>query len=153
MLAAGLLFIHLVCFAGYLGAGFAQTQLMARSAAAGLSADVRADRERLAAGIVTKIELPAILGSVMSGIGFVVQNPAVMRFGWLHAKLLCVFLLLFLSHAEMFNARKIVKLRTSGGADTEDAIAFRKKQHAMMGRVGALAVIAILVCVTFVRLR
>jgi uncharacterized membrane protein len=150
MLAAALLFIHLVSFAAYLGAGFAQTQMIKSSRSKDISPDVRADREKLAASITTKIELPAIMGSILSGIGFAVQNPAVMKFGWLHGKLLCVFLLLVLSHAEMFNARKIVKARAAGGKD--DEIEARKKRHEIFGTVGALLVVALLVLVTFVRL-
>ncbi len=100
MVASALLLIHLVAFAAYLGAGFAQLQLMKRSRTA--TPEVRADHERLAAGIITKIELPAIMGSIASGIGFVMQNPAVMKLGWLHGKLACVLLLAILSHAEMF---------------------------------------------------
>ncbi len=149
---AALLLVHLVSFAAYLGAGFAQTQLMNRSRKEGIPDEVRADRERLAAAVAAKIELPAIMGSVVSGIGFVVQNPAVMKFGWLHAKLLCVLLLLLLSHAEMFNARRIVTLRAAGGDGARDEIAVRKKRHDVMGRIGALLVVAILVLVTFVRL-
>ena len=80
-----------------LGAGFAQLQLMKRSKATSLAPEVRADREALAAAIVTKIELPAIFGSIASGIGFIAQNPSVLKFGWLHAKLMVVLLLAGLS--------------------------------------------------------
>src|SRR5688572_1194116 len=99
---------------------------MKRSRADGMADEVRADREAMAAAIITKIELPAIVGSIASGIGFVLQNPAVMKYGWLHAKLLCVVLLLFLSHAEMFNARKIVKARTRGDESARAEIEARK---------------------------
>lgn len=149
MVASALLFVHLVSFAAYLGAGFAQTQMLKRSRAAGLSADVVADHERLAASIVTKIELPAIMGSIASGIGFVVQNPAVMKMGWLHGKLACVLLLAVLSHLEMFNARKIVKARAAGDVQAIDAM---KKKHEAFGAVGSLLVVALMVLVTFVRL-
>ena len=96
MLAAALLLIHLVSFAAYLGAGFGQLQLMKQSRIPGMAPAVRDNLERLSAAIVTKIELPAIMGSIASGVGFIVQNPAVMKFGWLHAKLTCVVLLLLL---------------------------------------------------------
>ena len=152
MLAAALLLVHLVSFAAYLGAGFAQLQLMKRSRASGIAPEVRADREALAAGIITKIELPAMIGSILSGIGFIVQNPAVMKLGWLHTKLLCVFLLLLLSHAEMFNARGIVKARAARGDAANDEIDARKKRHDIFGLVGSVLVIVLLALVTFVRL-
>ncbi len=151
MLAAGLLLIHLVSFAAYLGAGFGQLQLMKRSRAEGITPEVRADREALAAGIVTKIELPAIMGSIASGVGFILQNPAVMKFGWLHGKLLCVLVLALLSHAEMFNARAIVKVRAARGDAGKDEIEARKKRHELLGLAGSLLVVAILILVTFVR--
>lgn len=150
MLAATLLFVHLVSFAAYLGAGFAQTQMMKRSRSKDITPELRADHEKLAASIVTTIELPAIIGSIVSGVGFIAQNPAVMKAGWLHGKLLCVVLLLGLSHAEMFNARKIVKARASGAKEEE--IEARKKRHDTFGAFGALLVVALLVLVTFVRL-
>jgi uncharacterized membrane protein len=150
VLAAGLLLIHLVSFAAYLGAGFAQLQLMKRSRVKGVLPAVRDDLEKMSASVVTKIELPAIMGSIASGIGFVAQNPAVMKFGWLHAKLGCVLLLLLLSHAEMFNARGIVKMRAANAS--EDEIEAKKKRHEMFGAVGSLLVVIVLVLVTFVRL-
>jgi uncharacterized membrane protein len=152
VLAALLLLIHLVSFAAYVGAGFAQLQLMKRSRLEGIAPAVRADREALAAGIVTKIELPAIMGSIVSGAGFIAQNPALMKLGWLHGKLLCVLLLVLLSHAEMFNARKIVKARAARGDAANDEIDARKKRHELFGMVGSLLVVAILILVTFVRL-
>lgn len=146
---AALLLIHLVSFAAYLGAGFAQLQFIKRSA--GAVPAVRDAYEELAAAVVTKIELPAIMGSVLTGIGFIVENGLLMKMGWLHGKLACVLLLLVLSHLEMFNARAIVKLRKAGAADAETRIDARKKRHATMGAVGTLLVVAILVLVTFVR--
>jgi len=152
VLTSALLFIHLVSFAAYLGAGFAQQALMKQSRASGITPDVRADREALSAAIVTKIELPAILGSIVSGIGFIAQNPAVMKLGWLHGKLLCVLLLVGICHAEMFNARKIVRARAERGDAAGDEIEARKKRHATFGAIGSGLVLAILVLVTFVRL-
>jgi uncharacterized membrane protein len=152
VLASALLLIHLVSFAAYLGAGFAQLQLMKRSRVAGLAPAARDDRETLAASIVTKIELPAIMGSVASGIGFIAQNPAVMRLGWLHAKLACVIVLLVLSHLEMFNARAIVKARAGRGDSAQSEIDARKKRHELFGAIGTLLVVVILILVTFVRL-
>jgi hypothetical protein len=54
-----LILLHLVGFAAYLGAGFAQQQFVTRSVRVAVAA-VRDDCERLAASIVTSIELPAM---------------------------------------------------------------------------------------------
>lgn len=153
MLTAGILFIHLVAFAAYLGAGFAQTQMIKLSTRSGTPSESRDSYERLAASIATKIEVPAIFVSMASGIAFIAQNPVLMRQGWLHGKLTCVLCLAVLSHLEMFNTRRIVKARTAGGADAEAEIAKRKSRHAVFGGIGSLLVVALLVLVTFVRLR
>jgi len=150
MLAAGLLLVHLVSFAAYLGAGFAQLQILKRSRSA--VAETRAHLEELAATIVTKIELPAIFGSILSGVGFIAQNGALMKMGWLHGKLLCVLLLAVLSHLEMFNARAIVKARAARGDAANDEIDARKKKHELFGAAGSLLVVVLLILVTFVRL-
>ena len=152
MFTSALLFVHLVSFAAYLGAGFAQLQLMKRSGASDIPPEVRADRESLAATIVSKIELPAIMCAIASGVGFIAQTPALMKLGWLHGKLLCVLLLLVLSHLEMFNARKIVKARAARGDAAAEEIDARKKRHALYGGIGSLLVLVILILVTFVRL-
>lgn len=152
MPTSALLFVHLVSFAAYVGAGFAQVQLMKRSEAKGIDPAVRADREALAAAIVTKIQLPAIIGAIVSGGAFIFQNPALMRLGWLHGKLTCVFLLLALDHAAMFNARRIVQARKDRGDAASDEIAARKRRHALFGAVGTGLVVTLLVLVTFVRL-
>jgi uncharacterized membrane protein len=151
-MTAALLLAHLVSFAAYLGAGVAQLQLLKLSAREGTVAEVRDAYERLAAGIVTKIELPAIFGAIGSGILFITQTPAVMKAGWLHGKLTCVLILAVLSHLEMFNARAIVALREEGGAAVEPEIARRKTRHGQYGAVGALLVVVLLILVTFVRL-
>ena len=151
-MTAALLFVHLVAFAAYLGSGFAQTQMMKRSAQAGTAAAMRDEYERLVAVIVTNIELPALFASMASGIAFIAQNPALMKQGWLHGKLTVVVLLAVLSHLEMFNARKIVRARASGAASADEEIAGRKRRHAAFGAVGALLVVVLLVLVTFVRL-
>ena len=153
MVTAALLLIHLVAFATYLGSGFGQLQLMKLSARPGISADVRDAYERLAALVVTRIEVPAVFVSVASGIGFIAQNPAYMKQGWLHGKLLCVLLLAVLSHLEMFNARKIVRARAAGGASADAEIGKRKARHSVLGGIDALLVLALLIFVTFVRLR
>ena len=132
MLTAALLFVHLVAFAAYLGAGFGQLRLMKLSARPGTAPALRDAYERIA---------------------FVTQNPALMKQGWLHGKLLCVLLLAILSHLEMFNARKIVRAREAGGAGADDEIGRRKARHSVLGGVGSLLVVALLVLVTFVRLK
>lgn len=151
-MTAALLLVHLAAFAAYLGSGFAQTQMMKLSTKAGIDAAVRDEYERLAALVVTKIELPAIFASMASGAVFIAQNPLLMKQGWLHGKLTVVLLLAVLSHLEMFNARKIVRARASGAASAAEEIAGRKRRHATFGAVGALLVVALLVLVTFVRL-
>lgn len=150
---AALLLVHLVAFAAYLGAGFAQTQMMKLSARDGTAAALRDEYERLAAVILTKIELPAIFASIASGVVFITQNPALMKQGWLHGKLTVVLLLAVLSHLEMFNARKIVRARASAAASADEEIERRKRNHGAFGTIGALLVVVLLVLVTFVRLR
>ena len=152
MITAAILFVHLAAFAAYLGSGFAQTQFMKLSARAGAAPAVRDEYERLAAMVVTKIEVPALFTSIASGIVFISQNPALMKQGWLHGKLTVVLLLAVLSHLEMFNARKIVRARASGATSADEEIAGRKRRHAAFGGVGALLVVVLLVLVTFVRL-
>ena len=152
MLTASLLLVHLVAFAAYVGAGFAQLQLMKLSSRDGTSADVRNAYERLSATILTKLEVPAIFASILSGVVFIVQNGALMKQGWLHAKLTCVVILLVLSHLEMFNARAIVRIREAGGTSAADEIAARKARHNLFGTVGAVVVVMLLVVVTFLRL-
>src|SRR5678815_3212263 len=90
------LFLHLLAFAAYLGAGFAQQRFVRASAAEGLAEPVRDAYEKLAAVVVTRIELPAIFTSIVSGGIFVALQPALMRQPWLHAKLTLVVLLLVL---------------------------------------------------------
>ena len=152
MLTAALLLVHLVSFASYLGAGFAQLQIMKLSARDGTSAEVRNVCERLSATILTKIEVPAIFGSVLSGVFFIMQNGALMKQGWLHGKLLCVVILLVLSHLEMFNARAIVRHREDGGKTVDEDIKARKARHNLFGTIGSVVVVVLLVLVTFVRL-
>lgn len=152
MLNAAVLLVHLAAFAAYVGAGFAQLHIMRLSFAASTAPAVRDAYERLSATILTNIEVPAIFGSVLSGIVFVVQNGALMKQGWLHAKLTCVVILLVLSHLEMFNARAIVRLREDGGERADAEIMARKARHSVMGTVGTVVVFLLLVVVTFVRL-
>ncbi len=122
------------------------------SAAPDLAPAVRDAYERLAATIVTRLELPAIFTSIASGILFLIHEPAYLRqAAWFHPKLTCVFLMLVLSHLEMFNARRIVRARESGAADADADIAARKRRHGIMGSVGAFLVAVVLILVCFVR--
>ena len=150
MLAHVALFLHLIAFAAYAGAAFAQQRFVAMSAAEGLAAPVRDAYERLAASIVTMLELPAIFLSVLSGALFLAHDAGYLHQpSWFHPKMACVLVLLVLSHLEMFNARRIVRARAAGGADAD--IAARKRRHAIFGGIGALLVIVILALVSFVR--
>jgi uncharacterized membrane protein len=144
-----LILFHLVGFAAYIGAGFAQQQFVTRSAREGLGAAVRDEYERLAATIVTQIELPALFAQVVTGIVLIVLAPLWLTQGWLHGKLACVVVLLVLSHVEMFNARRIVKARAARGDAASDEIAARKKRHATFGLLGTLAVVVLLGLVAY----
>jgi uncharacterized membrane protein len=144
-----LILVHLVGFAAYLGAGFAQQQFMKRSAGSGVAQPVRDELERLSATILTRIELPAIFVQVASGIGFIAVTRLWLTQGWLHAKLTCVATLLVLSHLEMFNARRIVKARAERGDAAADEIAGRKRRHALFGALGTVAVVAVVTLVAF----
>jgi uncharacterized membrane protein len=144
-----LIFIHLVGFAAYLGAGFAQQSFVKKSAEGGLAAAVRDEYERLAARVLTRIEVPAMGAQVLTGIVFVVMTPEWLHQGWLHGKLACVVALLGLSHAEMFNARKVVAARLARGDAANEEIAGRKKRHALFGAIGSVLVAALLVLVAY----
>jgi protoporphyrinogen IX oxidase len=149
MLHKILILLHLVGFAGYVGAGFAQQQFVTRSARGGLAAAVRDEYERLAATIVTQIELPALFAQVATGVVLIVLAPLWLTQGWLHGKLACVVVLLVLSHVEMFNARRIVKARSARGDAANDDIAARKKRHATFGLLGTVAVVILLALVAY----
>ena len=144
-----LIFLHLLGFAAFLGAAFAQQQFITRSTRDGLASAVRDEYERLAASILAQIELPALFLQVATGITLIVLTPLWLTQGWLHGKLTCVVVLLGLSHAEMFNARKIVKAREAQGEGANDAIRARKSRHATLGLVGTLAVAVLLVLVAY----
>ncbi len=152
-----ILLFHLLGFAAYLGAGFGQLRLIKRSSARDVTPAVRDELERLAATVVTMIELPAIMVSVLSGVAFIAMTPELLTHGWLHGKLTCVLILLVLSHLEMFNVRAIVKLRAgrqpvpAGAQSADAAIDARKRRHGVFGAVGSLLVVAVLVLVVFIR--
>jgi uncharacterized membrane protein len=145
-----LLLIHLVGFAAYLGAGFAQQKFMGRSAQSGVAAAVRDEYERLSAAVITRIELPSLFVQVATGVIFLVLAPVWLTQGWLlHGKLPCVLALLVLSHLEMFNARKIVRARTARGEAASAEIAKRKARHRMLGTIGSVAVVLVIGLVAF----
>jgi uncharacterized membrane protein len=114
-----------------------------------VAAPVRDELESLSATVITKIELPAIFVSMITGGLMLARTPEYLHQGWLHGKLTAVVLLAVLSHLEMFNARKLVRARAAG-RDAE--IADRKKRHATFGAIGMLLVAVVLIMVTFVRL-
>ena len=144
-----LIFIHLVGFAAYLGAGFAQQQCMGRSIKNGVAAAVRDEYERLSASIVTTIELPSLLVQVATGVTFLVLTPVWLTQGWLHGKLTCVLALLVLSHLEMFNARKIVKARAARGDAASAELADRKARHRLLGTLGSVVVVLLIGLVAY----
>jgi putative membrane protein len=149
MLHKALVLLHLVGFAAYLGAAFAQQRIMAMSAAGSAPPTVRDAYERLASAILVRIELPALFAQVATGVVFVALLPQWLKQGWLHGKLTCVLALLVLSHLEMFNARRIVKARADRGESASAEIAGRKKRHAALGAVGTLAVVVLLLLVAY----
>ena len=124
---------------------------MKRSARPGLAPAIRDEYERLSAAIVTKAEVPGAFAQLFTGILIVVGEPSFLKQHWLHGKLTCVALLLLLSHAEMFNARRLAKLRAEKGDAAADEIASRKKRHAAMGAVGTVLVVLLLLFVTVLR--
>ena len=145
------LLLHLVGFAAFLGGAFAQQQFIKLSTRETLAPAVRDSYESLAAAITTKIELPGLMVQVVSGVLFLVSNPAWLKMPWMHGKLSAVVLLLVLAHLEMFNARAIARLRTEGGTGSDSAIARRKITHARMGSAGTVLVVAVVGLVVYGR--
>jgi hypothetical protein len=147
---ARLLFVvHLVGFAAFLGGAYAQLEFLKRSAKSGISAAVRDEYERLCATTITKVELPALFAQVASGVVNLIMTPAWLKMPWMHGKLTVVGLLLILSHLEMFNARKIVKLRAAMGDKAKVEIETRKQRHQRFGSVGTLLVMALVLLVGY----
>ena len=147
---ARLLFVvHLLGFAAYLGGAYAQLEFMKRSAKSGLAAAVRDEYERLCATTITKVELPALIAQIASGVVNLVMTPAWLKMGWMHGKLTVVGILLVLSHLEMFNARKIVKLRAEMGDKAKAEIENRKARHQKFGSVGTFLVMALVILVGY----
>jgi uncharacterized membrane protein len=143
--------IHALGFAAFLGGAFAQQQFMKASASGSILPPVRDAYERLSAQIVTKVELPALIAQVFSGVLFVMNMPGYMKMGWLHGKLLGVVVLLVLAHVEMFNARAIARLRQRHGESGAAEIGKRKQRHLQLGMVGTVVVVAVIGLVYFAR--
>jgi uncharacterized membrane protein len=143
--------IHLLGFAAFLGAAVAQQQFMKASANGAILPAVRDTYERLSAELVTKVELPALIAQLFSGVLFVMHMPGYMKMGWLHGKLLAVVVLLVLSHLEMFNARAIARLRQRHGESAAAEIGKRKKRHFQLGLIGTVALVAVIGLVFFGR--
>jgi len=142
------LLAHLLGFAGWIGAGIAQQRFMSASRSPRLEPILRNQYERLSALLVTRIELVAAITSILSGLVILYLRPGLMKNPGMHIKLTLVFLVLILTHLEMFNARRIVRLREAGGDELQ--IAGRKGRHELFGRIGGLMLAAILIIVTFV---
>jgi uncharacterized membrane protein len=142
------LLLHLLGYAGWVGAAVAQQRFMAASKRSGIEPVIRDQYERLSAALLTRLELPAALVSILSGVVILWLRPGLLKLPGMHIKLTVVALALVLTHLEMFNARKIVRLREAGGE--LGTIADRKSRHAAYGNVGGIMVLAILVIVAFV---
>jgi uncharacterized membrane protein len=151
LLQPTLILLHLVGFAAFVGGAFAQQRFMKMSAREGLAPALRDEYERLAAALVTKVEVPAAFAQVASGVALIADAPGFLHMHWMHAKLTAVVLLLVLSHLEMFNARRLVKARAAKGDAAAGEIAARKKRHAAMGAVGTVLVVAIVLLATVLR--
>lgn len=141
------LLFHLVGFAAFAGAAFAQQRFFKLSAAAGLPPAVRDAWERAGATTCARIQLPAIFLSVFSGIGFLLLVPGYLKFGWIHMKLTLVVLLLVVTHLEMFNAKRIARLRVAGNADAD--IAARKRRQEMFAVLSLVLFLGVLYLAVF----
>ena len=143
--------LHWLGFAAFLGGAFAQQRFMAASSRSEVLPAVRDAYERLSAAIVTKIELPALIVQIVSGVLFIATFPGWMKMGWLHGKLTAVLVLLVLAHVEMFNARAIARLRQRHGDAGSAEIGKRKDRHKKLGIAGTVAVVAVMGLVAFGR--
>lgn len=144
------LFLHLIAFAVYAGAALFSAKLLRKSAEGGLAAPARDALEAFAANVVTKSQLPAIFLSVISGVMLLVAKPAYLKNPGMHIKLTIVFILLVLSHLEMFNARKIVRARAAGSRDAE--IQGRKGRHGLFSTIDLVGILSIVGIVAFMLL-
>lgn len=135
-------FVHLLSFAAFTGGSFAQQRFMAASRRPGQVPAVRDHQERQAAATVTRIELPAIFVSIITGL--IMLQPLLqvghLSIGW-HVKLGIVALLAVLAHLEMFGARRIVRARSAGAP--EAAIEAAKARHALLGGLVGLGIVCV----------
>ena len=141
------LLFHLAGFAAYAGAQFVQSRLIKASATTGLAPPVRDAYESMAASAVTRIQLPAMFVSVLSGVVLLILKPGLLKLSAMHVKLTVVVILLVISHLEMFNARRIVRARLRGDEAAE--IEARKRRHGAMGLIDMIGVVFILLLVAF----
>jgi uncharacterized membrane protein len=142
------LLLHLLGLTGFGGGIITQFKLM-KASASSLPASSRDAVERLMADTVTRLQLPAIFLSVASGVALLILKPALLRNGGMHLKLTLVVILLVLSHLEMFNARRIVRARTSPEERAAAEIDRRMNRHALYARLEAVLTAAILLIVAF----
>ena len=142
------LFLHLLAYAAWGGSEVAQQQLMKRSRNPRVDPAVRDADEQAAASLILRLALPAGFVAILTGVGLLYFRPTLLQQPAMHMKLTMVALLLVLTHLEMFNARRIVRLRAGGGDSAQ--IADRKSRHAAYGSIGAILAIGIVAIVAFV---
>ena len=140
---------HLVCFAAYLAAGFAQLQIMKRSKT--LAPALRDDHEKLAAASSRRSGSPR--SSAPSSAGSVRRDDTRPRETGVAARQppLCSSCLSLAPR--MFRARKIVRAREAERREGERRIDARREKHELFGLIRTAAAVGLLLCVTFVRLR
>jgi uncharacterized membrane protein len=142
------LFLHLVGFAAYAGAAAASARFVRASRAPGMAGAVRDAFENTAAVLTTRVQLPAIFISVISGVSLLMQKQGLLSNPGMHMKLTVVAILLVLAHLEMFNTRRIVKARARGG-DAAAEIDARKRRHGVMEFIDVAGIGVVLLLVAF----
>jgi uncharacterized membrane protein len=141
------LILHLVSFASFLGAAFAQTQFLKASARSGLAPAIRDEYERLCAFINKSIEIPALYGLWATGLLMAMMSPEFLHAHWLHAKMTLAFLLVGLAHVEKKNARRVVEARAAKGDAAAIEIAGLGAKHGVFALIGTAMVLCVLVLV------
>jgi uncharacterized membrane protein len=146
------IFFHLLGFAAYAGAEIAHQRVVRLARAGGAAGPVRAAYEALAAALVSRVELPALLVSLASGVALLYEQAwGPLRQGWMHGKLAAVLALLVLAHLEMFNAKRMVRARTARGDAADDENAQRLARQARFGCFAYAGIITVIAMVAFVR--